>query len=54
MAKRQNKSKASGGGFDDVYTVILALAFLALAGTATVVCLYGHQLYGAIFGLTAP
>ena len=52
MAERKNNTKGKqGGGFNDVYTVILGLAFLALTGTAAVVCVYSHQLYGSIFAL---
>ena len=52
MAERKNKSKGKPDvGLNDVYTVILGLACLVLVGTATVVCVYGHQLYGSIFAL---
>ncbi len=52
MAERKNNLKGKqDGGFDDVYTVILGLACLVLAGTAAVVCVYSHQLYGSIFAL---
>ena len=55
MAERNNNQKGTQDvGFDDVYTVILALACLALVGTTTVVCVYGHQLFGSIFALAGP
>ena len=55
MAELKNNSTSKQvGGFDDVYTVILALACLALVGTTTVVCVYGHQLFGSIFALAGP
>ena len=36
----------------NIYTALLGLAVLALAGTTAVVCIWAWQMYGAIF--TAP
>ena len=53
MAERKNNTKGIRiVGFNDVYTAILGLAFLVLAGTTAVVCVYGQQLYGSFFALT--
>ena len=37
---------------NDVYAALLALAALALAGTAAMVCYYGYTYYGSIFKVT--
>ena len=49
--KKNSKGKQSVG-FSDVYTAILGLAFLVLAGTTAVVCVYSHQLFSTIFAVT--
>ena len=47
------ENKASGrqvqGAMSDVYTALLGLAFLALAATTALVCIYGQQMHGTIF-----
>ena len=35
--------------YSDIYTAILALAFLALMITTGMVCYYGYSFYGNIF-----
>ena len=34
---------------NDIYTALLGLAFLALAGTTGVACYWSYQMFGSIF-----
>jgi len=48
-AANQTSGKKVQGAASDVYTALLGLAFLALAATTALVCIYGQQMYGTIF-----
>ena len=48
----QKSTKSKGGAVNDVYTALMGLSVLALAGTIAVVCIYAQQMWGEIFRIT--
>ena len=50
-AEAKISKKAIGGDARNIYTALLGLAFLVMAATVAVVCIYGQQRFGSFFSV---